>query len=551
MRATSATVLGVLAGGLLGFLLRGLLAEDEVRGESSGGLRAAATEEPSAALPAVAPAPTEMLAPAALASDPSAAAVGDKRLGGTADALVGIVVYGAVLEPDGKPALIGDRRWMYFEGAMGQHTVEVSDGALYSRAGLQPGAWTVRTDFDGYRPERLELELDGSRPTVRLDIVVKPAVVLLIKAFTPSGEPLAAALGSVLGPHVFMVPLGAIATRDPPPGALPEISHRLYDRWGIGSYRPGFEMFRVEDDALPEDALGRLELDESLPAHVSLVFRHVVVQTQLVEPGAKDVVFVVPLEALTALLGGLRVEVVDSETRQPLADARAELSDSQSGGMGQPSATPGLFTWENQRPGLLELQITAPGHEQWDGEVSIAPGAVTDLGTLELTPATTVKGIVLDVAGAPVSVGLRALADEGRGLGMGARRYNKSGSDGHFECEGLGRRRYLLTVSDEHWAGLPVSVDLRHGDVDGVVVNVEAGVAVQLRSTWPEDERYDVRLVTDDGLLLSESEWRGDWTRTRRLPAGEFVAILLRDGSELKRVPFQVSEQPLTVELAP
>ena len=550
MRASPALVVGLIAGGALGFLLRGLFVEEGARGEASGEQRTTVTGTAAVSLPAVTPAPAESLAPSALATDPHAAGATGESSGGAPDALVGIVVYGAVLEPGGKPARIGDRRWMYFEGAPGRRTVQVSDESLYSLAGLQPGTWKLRTDFDGYRPERLEVELDGSQPTVRLDIVVKPAVSLLIKGFTPSGERLADALGSVMGPDTFSVPLGAIATREPPPTALPEISVRLYDRWGIGSFRPSFEML-FGDEALPEDVLGRLELDESLPAHVSLVFRHLVVQTQLVEPGAQEVVFVVPLEALTALLGGLRVEVIDSETRQPLADARAELSDSQSGGMGQPSTTPGLFIWEKQRPGLLELQITAPGHEQWDGEVSIAPGAVTDLGTLELTPATSVKGVVLDAAGAPVSVGLRALADEGRGLGMGARRYQKSGTDGRFTCDGLGRRRYLLMVSNEDWAGLPVPVDLRHGDVEGVVVNVEPGVAVQLRSTWPEDQTYDVRLVTGDGLLLSEAEWRGDWIRTRRLPVGEFVAVISRDGRELNRVSFRVGQEPLTVELAP
>jgi len=547
MRATAATVVGLLAGGLLGFLLRGLFIEEAGAREPGGpaGRDSAAAAAP--VLPAPPPLPAEPLAPPAapLALEPSGNAA--------ADELIGILVYGAVLEPDGRPATLGKARWMRFEPESGEaRSVEAGADSTYALSGLKPGRCRVSADFIGYRPYRQELQLDAAQPAVRLDIVLQPAVVLLVKAFTPSGEPLGDALAAVMGPEFAHDPaLSAIATREPPPARLPEISYRSYDRYGIGRFSGGIELM-VFDAALPKNVLGKLELDESLPAYVSLMLRHVVLQTQTVEPGATEVVFVVPLENVTALLGTVRVKVVDAETRQPVANARAELSDSQSGGGNRPPNPEGFFVWENQRPGLLELQIHAPGHETWSGEVSVQPGAVTDLGTLELTPATTLSGLVLDGDGTPVSVSLRALVDENRGLGMGARTYSQSGADGRFKLENLGRRRHLLVVSDEDWTALPVPVDLRAGDVSDVVVRVSGGTLVHLHAAWPAAASYGVELITQDGRPIRDWDaWLGDRAWAGKLAPADYVALVSDEGRELRRVPFTVGGEELTVELAP
>ncbi|HZL99963.1 MAG TPA: hypothetical protein VFD43_06900 [Planctomycetota bacterium] len=551
MRTSAATVVGLIAGGALGFLLRGWFV-DEPAGEAPGATRGETAGAAAPALPAPPPARAEPLqaAPAPLAATPLSLEPGS---GAAADALVGILVYGAVLEADGRPASLGQARWISFDQGSGEpRRLEVPTSATYAISGLKPGPCTVRTDFLGYRPTRHELKLDAAHPAVRLDLVLQPAVVLMVKAFTPSGEPLSDALHAAMGPAgMHSWPLAAIATREPPPALLPEISHRNYDQWEIGRFTGGIDLL-FQDAALPQDVLGKLELDESLPAYVSLVFRHIVLQTQTVEPGATEVVFTVPLESVTRLLGGVRVRVVSAETRQPIPGAHAELSDSQSGGGHATPDADGVFIWERQRPGLLELQVMAPDHEYWAGEVSIPPGGEANLGTLELTPAVSASGVVLDPAGEPVSVRLRALPDEDRGLGMGGRRYEQSGADGRFTCAQLGQRRYLLSVSDQEWTGLPVPVDLRQGSVEGVVITVAAGTLVRLHSRWPEGERYDVQVITQEGLPIRTIEdWLGDRPWSKRLIPADYVAVLLREGRELKRLPFSVGAEELAIDLAP
>lgn len=549
MRASAATIVGLLAGGALGFLLHGLFAGDASRPEAEAGSRPAASAA-AHALPAVPPSAAEPLSTARIASAPTALATEADAIA-AANPLVGIVVFGAVTEPDGTPVRLGDRHWIYFDNGLHERRSVQLSTSTFAVSGLVPGNCRIRTDLSGYRPDTHELELDAATPSVRVDLVVQPSVELVIRAFTPSGDKLDDALLPTFGDNPFDVPLAAVATRAPPPAALPEMSFRIYDQWEIGRYRPAFEQIVRRTTDIPADAIGKLEL-ESLPAYVSLMFRHLVVQTQPVEPGATEVRFVVSLESLTALLGGVRLKVIDSETRQPLAGARAELSDSQSGGGDETADAEGVIVWDRQKPGRLELQLSAPEHEQWNGVVSVPSGGVADLGTLELTPATTVAGRVLTADGQPVSLQLRALVDEGRELGMGERTYNRSGADGRFECKNLGRRSYVLLVSGDEWTALPVAVDLRHGPVEGVAISVTKGTRVQLHSGWPATESRAVRLVTPDGLTVWDAdEFPGDWTWTERLVPGEYIAILSRDGIEARRLPVQVGATDQSIELSP
>lgn len=553
---TGEITLGLVAGGVLGFLLHAWLADGAPAPEAAprpapaGPLR----EAPRAPL-AVAPAVVEA-APLAPEADATPAAAEAGRVP-AADPLVGILVHGALVQPDGRPVPVDPQRnWMSFDDGRGKpRSLQVAPASTYAISGLRPGALTVSANPPGFRPRRDTLQLDAARPVVRHDLVLEPAPILLIKGFTPEGEPLVdAVLRELGGERRWQAPrLTAIATREPPPGDLPAISHRAYDRWGIGSYSDRLDGSWNGTDDLPADVMGRLELDEPLPACVSLVFRHLLLATQRVEPGTTEVVFVVPLDRLRALMGSVRLRVVDAETRQVPEGLRAELSDSQSSGGGSPPGEDGSFTWENVKPGLAELTVRATGHETHYQEVLVPPGGVADLGQLELQPATAISGFVVDEAGQPVVVSLRALRDDlDAGLGMGARTWQKSDVEGAFRFENLGRHRYRVTVGGEDHALGWVPVDTRAGDVTGVRLVVQRGALLRLVTDWPASERYGLRVITADGALVSSSDaWQGDWTWAQRLAPGDYVVTLSRDGQELRRVPFQVGDEDLSVRVAP
>lgn len=554
---TGELALGIVAGGCLGFLLHAWLAGAGAERDHEPPGRAPATSR-EAPRPLVA-ADAEPGVAAPLAPTPTAAAgpASDDGRVPAADALVGILLHGALVQPDGSPVPVDPQRnWMHFDDGRGKpRSTQVSPASTYSVSGLRPGPLTLRANPPGFRPCVRTLQLDAARPVVRHDLVIEPAPVLVIKGFTPEGEPLLdAVLRELGGERRWQAPrLSAIATREPPVGDLPPISHRNYERWELGHYADRLDASWNGTGDLPSDAMGRLELDEPLPACVSLVLRHVLLATQRVEPGTTEVVFVVPLERLRALLGALRLRVVDAGTRAVPEGVRAELSDSQSSGGGQPPGADGAFAWDAVAPGLSELAVHAPGLESHYQEVLVPPGGVAELGTLELSPAVSISGFAVDEAGQPAVVSLRALRDDlDAGLGMGARIYRKSDAEGAFRFEGLGRHRYRVVVGGEDFAADSVAVDARGGDVAGVRVVVRRGALLRLVTDWPASETYGLRVTSADGSRVSDVEaWPGDWTWSKRLGPGDYVATLSRDGRELRRVDFRVGDEDLSVRVAP
>lgn len=397
------------------------------------------------------------------------------------------------------------------------------------------------------------IDLSAAQPTVRLDLVLEPAVMLVIKAFTPDGKPLLDAMKAEMGGEAWLeYRITAIATGEPPPAALPEISHRSYTDWDIGRYSDRLESIFGDDDT-PVDAMGTLQVDGTLPAYVSLVFRHIVLQTQLVEPGATEASFVVTIPSLQALLGTVKLRVVSADTEQPIEGVTASLSDSQSGGGSDKPDAAGNFTWERQRPGQLELEVSAPEHETLHAVVSVKPGGTTDMGTLELTGKATLRGRVVDGSGAPVALSLRALIDEPiGGRGMGARSSFKSNAAGEFESYGLGRHRYHLSIASNDWAAIALPVDLSNGDVNDLVMQVVPGTKVRLVPRWGDDQHFDVRVTRDDGALASDARaWDSDWTWFKRLVPGRYEVALLDEGRLVKQFPLLVGDSPVALELKP
>jgi len=547
-------LLAAALGVALGFVLHAWIVSETDPAARHGADRVARPDTERSELPLPRAAAAEsMLLPEASPSAAGPTAAGSSA-GAPADALVGILVFGAIIDSEGRAVPSSDRGITFDDSRREPVWTKVGASSTYAMSGLTPGRWTVRCDLPGYRSSVRDLELSAVQPVVRLDLVLEPAVVLLIKAFTPAGKPLLEAIKDEMaggqGWHDYRI--SAIATREPPPAALPEISGRGYQRWGIGTYSDRLDSFFGPDDT-PVDALGKLELDGALPAYVSLAFRHVVLQTQLVEPGASESVFVVAIPSLEALLGGVTVRVISADTRQPVPEATASLNDSQSGGGGDKPDEAGNFLWERQRPGRLELEVRAPEHEMLHAEVSVQPGATTDLGTLELTRLAAVRGRVVDAAGAPVALNLRALIDEPiGGRGMGGRSSFKSNADGAFESYGLGRRRYHVAISSDDWAALPVPVDLSHGDVDGLVITVVPGTPVRLIPRWDVDQRYDVRVTSDEGSIASNARaWETDWTWFKRLPPGRYEVTLLDGARIVMQLPLAVADTPVVLELKP
>src|SRR5262249_39664831 len=142
----------------------------------------------------------------------------------------------------------------------------------------------------------------------------------------------------------------------------------------------------------------------------------------------------------------------------------------------------GVIRCDKLLPGGLRFDARLDGYENLLATVTLAAGQASDLGDVPLSPSTSISGVVLDEAGHPLVARLSLSA----AASSGPVRYDysnygwQSEADGSFTIERLGRRRYVLRVTDDERASAPVFVDAQAGDVTGVVLRAEAGQPVSV-----------------------------------------------------------------------
>ncbi|HEX5009441.1 MAG TPA: carboxypeptidase regulatory-like domain-containing protein [Planctomycetota bacterium] len=556
MKAGTAALLGAMLGAAATLVVVGMLGEvasESVRQGTTAGLRTA--PEASFALAPRAE-PSEPRQPSLLAARadrsplvaPASAAL---------DARVGLLVYGAVTEPSGAP-VHADYMGIRFVSADGdQHHADLKDDATYSVTGLKPGAWTVTAGMVGYRPTSATLDLDASRPVTRLDLIVEPAVRLVVSAFTPDGLPLMETLREQAGAKKgwWNLRLSALASVEPLGELRPQFE-RGWDFFGVGRFIDRFEAVGTLERkvaALPPGALGWLDLSVSPPVYVTLAMRNAVLASQRVEPEQGEVVFHVALDAVSAAYASLTARFVDALTRLPLESVTLDLFDSQLAGTPQSKSDGnGLIRCEKLLPGGLRFEVEREGYEHLVANISLDAGEHADLGDVALAPATTLSGTVLDEEGHPIVAGVRVSVVDSSGpltWDYSAWGYQSKG-DGTFTIEHLGRRRYALRIADDERASVPVFVDAQAGDVSGIVLRAETGQSVSVRLDWPVTEQRGMRVRNTDGLSWTDWDgWSGQYVWKRRMPRGAYVAECYEGASVLQSLPFEVADAPVALTL--
>lgn len=208
------------------------------------------------------------------------------------------------------------------------------------------------------------------------------------------------------------------------------------------------------------------------------------------EPGAYHVRAIRPGDApdLVDMRAGVRVDtgdrdariVVDDLTvlvgRVAFADGEAPASFQVALGFAPPrtfAGTDGTFRIEGVPSGKQYVRVDGPeivsaGH----ADVEIAAGEVHDLGTISVERGRTVRGAVVDPAGAPVAGAVVVLGREIKGDGATLMRADEpplrqavTGADGAFTLRGIGRGTHVL-AADHDTIGRSATVDLGAGAGD-------------------------------------------------------------------------------------
>lgn len=420
----------------------------------------------------------------------------------------------------------------------------------FAIAGLSPGRWQLRCESRGCRLLQLDVVLDHE-PVQRRDLALSRAVVLPVFVRTSQDQRLQTEVGK-LG---IWQSLQVIATERELRSDLAPTENSSVGDLGVGRHRRSADLNQRND---PNGDDGVLELDRDPPVFASLLLRHVLLASQRIEPGQRELRFVVDLEAATAKLAKVRLRVVDA-AGQPVAKAGIELSTAQGGGSHKSTAADGTATLEHVLPGLCYFQIGASKTENFASHLTLAPGADLDLGDVVLRAAAHLQGRVVDENGQGVSCSLQwtALDLWQPPHPLQDRRNAAADGDGKFELWGTGAgRRYLVRAKTQGQRGaLGTRVGFAHLDASATpaaeppTIVLHAATMLQLRVREPglttfavvvrdRDERpIDVRVI--------EPRWRES---SVLLPPGEYVLDVYDGaGTRLSHRPLLVGTEPATV----
>jgi hypothetical protein len=230
---------------------------------------------------------------------------------------------------------------------------------------------------------------------------------------------------------------------------------------------------------LPKRYAGHLELPEDVPLHVSAVLRTAVLATERVQAGQPEVKLVVPLDTVLASLCSVRLRIVDGTTGEPIPGARVGLSDAQRSGGGQPVDAEGRIEMVHQRPGLLNLDVTAKQRAAASWNVELAPGVAVDLGDVPLLPPVDLK---LELAGCEVgteiSLSLRTLERPPHPALRPRLVHYGNPRDGRFSAP-VAPGRYLLRAAGGGRVAV-LAIDTRALNMEPLVVRLQPDAKLRL-----------------------------------------------------------------------
>ena len=300
------------------------------------------------------------------------------------------------------------------------------DGS-YALLGLHPGEWRITLRADAIVETEHTLTITDDAVQHR-DFVLDSSFAVRVMIVTPDGKDATRALRMTLsGWSDFRI----VGQR----GVFPE-------RFAPTDYGAVFAGDARWDSEMNPKAgfAGTLHL-ASVPAHVALLQRHLVLEQQAVKPGQKEVKFVVDVEKLKQLAGTATVRVLDADSGAPLTNAHVSLGTSNCGGGGRKVDQQGRAVVGGLSPGLLLCRIRARDHENYFHTVRVEPGQRLDLGDVRLGPPQPLTGTVVGPDGKPAGarLGWTELKWRSTPAKFSHNRVAGTEADGTFSLWGTGR----------------------------------------------------------------------------------------------------------------
>ncbi len=450
----------------------------------------------------------------------------------------GCVLCGAILDELGEPVPAPELHVLR-AGASRRQFADVGPHARYAIPNLLPGEYEIRATSRGFRPWSGTLQIAESTRSARLDVVLRRAVLLAVRARTRGGVPLEQAMSQP--PFGRRTWLAAVAVAEPLT-ALPVSCEGSVRGLGIATWRAA--RFANVPDPRP-DLLGVLELDADPPVHVCLLVRQTLLGQQLVPKGGEEVLFEIDLDQVRRKqFGSVALRVVDARTGQPAAGATVALSAGTGGGAGEPVDGSGRYLMECVAPGMWELEIRDREHAPFRTVLDLQPGAATDLGDIGLHAPRAIEGILLDPAGVPVQAALTVDDLEQRRFPQ-ALREGTYGVDtsGRFSLS-VGPSRQLLRAHTRDSFGYAV---VGPAGPDGPLeLRLQPAVQVTIESRVAPDVYFLVVVRTLDDVPLWAREVRAGPAPAPLLPHGDYVVDIHRGVTPVRSFALRVGAEPVS-----
>ena len=460
---------------------------------------------------------------------------------------VGIVVQGTVRDTNGAP--VAQASVSFSQGNSYRGGESLTNGA-YAAAGLQPGEWQLYCSAEGFGQYETTCNLDA-RAFQRVDVELRAAYVVKVKIQTPSGEPFVGQLPNV---NMWAEPC-VVATPEPLQGNLPITENATISRLGTAEWRSATGRASGEADSKLRKAgyAGELRMGQDPPMFASLVLRHVLLQSQRVEPGQHELTFILDPKDVSATFGTLRARLVDGVTGAPLADQLVRLETAQGGGSSAKADSDGRVLLENALPGLGVLSTYAKDREQLWLYVRVPAGGTIDIGEVVLSPLVKITGKVLDPNGKPASgtylqytdIALRTWPQP-----LVTRRSSGVEADGSFTLQ-IGRHRHVVIARDRDGGFGYAAVDPAGSVSSPVTIEMRKSVRVSYRTQFGLKDGYAVTVLAADRTPISVAWLGGDYrARSTDLPPGNYT-LEIHDAADnlVRSAPLSVGTEPLTIEV--
>lgn len=390
------------------------------------------TAEPSAAhlsIPVAAPAPSPVQVDA-----PTPLARTEVKAKWRADDQVGVLLTGTLRLRDGRPA---DASMTLSLDKVRKSASASADGS-YAVVGLQPGEWQVALQGESVVDAKTTLTLTDEA-VQRHDFELDASHAVAVRIVTADGQDATRALRLALPQWSDYFVAGQ---RDRFPDRLAPTDY--------GAVFVGDAKWRGEMNPV-DGAAGTLHL-ASLPAHVALLQRHLVLDQKLVQPGEEKVEFVVDVEAMKKLAGSATLRVLDATTGEPLANARVSMHTSNRGGGGALVDAEGRVVLEGLSSGLLRCEVNAAEYESMSMTVRVEVGERLDLGDVRLGPLVPFTGTLLDADGKPATAAIITWTElkwRTRPTAFVTNRLARVEADGTFALWRTGRGLIAITARDQ------------------------------------------------------------------------------------------------------